>query len=72
MTSKELLKRIDEKDYLTEREHREFLKVLEKDLEILEIFKELFKYKGNCEWLFHYLENENQKQLIKEWLDNDK
>lgn len=36
MTSKELLRRIDEKDYLTEREHREFLSVLNKDLKRLE------------------------------------
>ena len=38
---------------------------------ILEILKDLFKYKGNCEWLFHYLDNEDDKQLIKGWL-NDK
>ena len=31
-SSKELLKRIDEKNYLTEREHREYLRVIEKDL----------------------------------------
>ena len=33
MISKELLKRIDEKNYLTEREHKEFLNILEKELE---------------------------------------
>ena len=37
--SKEYLKRIDEKNYLTEREHREYLRELEKKLEVLEILK---------------------------------
>ena len=32
MTSKECLKRIDERNYLTQREHTEFLGVIEKDL----------------------------------------
>ena len=36
MTSKECLKRIDEKNYLTEREHKEFLNVIEKYLYRLE------------------------------------
>lgn len=35
MNSKECLKRIDEKNYLTEREHKEFLSVIEKDLDKL-------------------------------------
>lgn len=39
MTSKELLRRIDERDYLTEREHREFLKELENALDMLEAIK---------------------------------
>jgi len=38
----ELLRRIDEKDYLTEREHREFLDRLKKDLEKLEYYEEIF------------------------------
>lgn len=41
MVSKELLKRIDERDYLTEREHREFLDKLNKDLEEYEEIKKL-------------------------------
>ena len=32
MTSKECLKRIDERNYLTQRERKEFLSVIEKDL----------------------------------------
>ena len=32
MISKECLKRIDERNYLTQREHTEFLGVIEKDL----------------------------------------
>ena len=32
MLSKECLKRIDERNYLTQREHTEFLGVIEKDL----------------------------------------
>ena len=36
MTSKECLKRIDERNYLTQRERKEFLSVIEKDLGRLE------------------------------------
>ena len=39
MNSKKLLKRIDERDYLTEREHREFLEELITDLENIERYK---------------------------------
>ena len=39
----EYLRRIDERDYLTEREHREYLKKLESDLEVLEILKPFLK-----------------------------
>ena len=39
----ELLRRIDEKDYLTEREHREFLDRLKSSLEIAEHDKEYIK-----------------------------
>ena len=42
----EYLRRIDERDYLTEREHREYLKKLESDLEILEILKKNIKSKN--------------------------
>ena len=38
----EYLRRIDKREYLTEREHREYLKKLESDLEVLEIFKTQF------------------------------
>lgn len=36
MTSKECLKRIDERNYLTEREHKEFLSIVKQDLDRLE------------------------------------
>lgn len=36
MTSKECLKRIDERNYLTQREHNEFLGVVNQDLDRLE------------------------------------
>lgn len=36
MTSKECLKRIDERNYLTQREHTEFLGVVKQDLDRLE------------------------------------
>ena len=36
MINKECLKRIDERNYLTQREHKEFLSVIEKDLVRLE------------------------------------
>ncbi len=41
MPNKELLRRIDERDYLTEREHREFLDRLNKDLEDYEELKKI-------------------------------
>ena len=40
MTSKECLKRLDERNYLTQRERKEFLSVIEKELKALEIIKE--------------------------------
>lgn len=33
------LKRIDERNYLTEREHKDFLNIVEKELKALEIIK---------------------------------
>ena len=36
MTSKECLKRIDERNYLTQRERKEFLSVVKQDLDRLE------------------------------------
>ena len=42
----EYLRRIDKREYLTEREHREYLKKLESDLEILEILKKNIKSKN--------------------------
>lgn len=37
MTSNEILERIDNKNYLTEREHKEYLNILEKDLKLLDL-----------------------------------
>ena len=49
MTSKECLKRIDERNYLTQREHKEFLSVIEKDLARLEqLEKTLEIIKNKC------------------------
>lgn len=39
MSNKECLKRIDERNYLTEREHKEFLMVVEKALDRLEVLE---------------------------------
>ena len=76
MTSKEYLRRIDERNYLTEREHREFLERLSKDLEILETIKDLLN--DGVLWLemehemIESKEHKKKKQLIKEWLNNGK
>lgn len=49
MTSKECLKRIDERNYLTQREHTEFLGVVKQDLERLEqLEKALEIIKNKC------------------------
>lgn len=81
MTSKELLRRIDERNYLTEREHREFLNILEKDLEILDKIRKTFKLKKeetinqNHYWLFIgkkiYMITRKQYDLYKEWLEEN-
>ena len=71
----EYLRRIDEKDYLTEREHREFLERLSKDLEILEILKELAKgvidLKNNNIDITKYvvLISESTNEKVKNWLE---
>lgn len=54
MNGKEALNRIDTKNYLTEREHKEFLNIIKKDLEVfnilinkdieLNLLKNSFKY----------------------------
>lgn len=46
ISSKECLKRIDERNYLTEREHKEFLKTIEQDLDRLEEFEKVLN--GHC------------------------
>jgi hypothetical protein len=82
MINKELLRRIDERDYLTEREHREFLERLSKDLEILEILKIIVMITRNksngaydgCYCLKikpNVIPNEDTINKVKEWL-NDK
>lgn len=40
----ELLRRIDEKDYLTGREHREFLNILTKRLEAVDLIKKCYYF----------------------------
>lgn len=75
MNNKELLRRIDERDYLTEREHREFLKELNKDLERLEKYKSIEQELGiDLITLFKALnEGIYQKELyfpnVKNYLD---
>ena len=64
MTGKELLRRIDEKDYLTEREHREFLEELNKDLEVLE------EIKKNHPDLYNLYKK--MKEAESEWRKNGK
>lgn len=73
MTSKEYLRRIDERNYLTEREHREFLNELNKDLEVLEIFKTITKRKGAISTAL-YIEDNRPKTniIIKLDTENDK
>jgi len=70
MINKELLRRIDERDYLTEREHREFLERLSKDLEILEYIKSLIKVYNNDE--MHFERGFDFINVVKELLDNEK
>ena len=43
MTSKECLKRIDERNYLTQRERKEFLKVVRQDLSRLKKLEKTIK-----------------------------
>ena len=82
MTSKECLKRIDEKNYLTEREHKEFLSVVEKELKALEIIKEK---RVDCKSLIECVDadeyndlwfdipiDKEEYELLKEVLENDK
>ena len=56
MTSKECLKRIDERNYLTRREHKEFLGVVKQDLDRLEKLEkaiELLKTRVNMFEIHH-------------------
>lgn len=82
MISKECLKRIDERNYLTQRERKDFLNIVEKDLDILEIIKKhsfLFVEKGklyvgryaDVELLLEEddFENKQEYELLKEWLE---
>jgi len=75
----EYLRRIDERDYLTEREHRQFLDKLKQDLEILEILKPHIKITSDgiisCHNLVllprcKYYEKEYNK--VKKWLEGEK
>lgn len=84
MGNKELLRRIDERDYLTEREHREFLSVLNKELEKLEEIRNTFKVEKeetinqNHYWLigkkkphYSYMITKEQYDKWNRWLDNE-
>ena len=66
MKSKEYLRRIDKRDYLTEREHREYLEQLEKDLEKLEQYETIFN-----EPLKDIRERLRVLGILKEWCLKD-
>ena len=77
MKNNEYLRRIDKREYLTEREHREYLEQLEKDLEVLEILKPMLKIaKGGTWWYLDtkhcFFDNQETIDKIKEWLKNEK
>lgn len=73
----EYLRRIDKRDYLTEREHREYLEKLESELEVVEILKKLAKgvinLKENNIDITKYvvLISESTNEKIKQWLEGD-
>ena len=79
----EYLRRIDKREYLTEREHREYLKALDDDLEVLEILKNK-RVNINKIVKVGKLENYNsicaigtdltfeEYKAIKKWLEGDK
>lgn len=71
MNSKECLKRIDEKNYLTEREHKEFLSVIEKDLEMLEELRDLYEIatKGNWNLKEENTKLKNKNTALELWND---
>ena len=71
MTSKECLKRIDEKNYLTEREHKEFLSVIEKDLDRLEELRDLYEIatKGNWNLKEENTKLKNKNTALELWND---
>lgn len=73
----EYLKRIDKKDYLTEREHREYLEKLDNDLEVLEQLHNIL----SGDFLFRAFDYETAKRfrdylksndLVKQWLEGEK
>lgn len=51
MTSNEILERIDNKNYLTELEHKEYLNILEKDLKLLDL---IIKKKVDILMIIHF------------------
>ena len=84
MANIELLRRIDERDYLTEREHREFLSVLNKELEKLDEIRNNFKVEKeetinqNRYWLigkkkpyYSYMITKEQYDKWSRWLENE-
>ena len=67
--SKELLKRIDERNYLTEREHQEYLRELEKKLDKLAVFEKhtkIFEYEDEYFMRFQFGDT-TEKISKKEW-----
>ena len=47
------------------------MKQLKKQDKILEILKEIFKYKAHSNWLFDYIKSKEQRSMIVDWLSED-
>lgn len=71
MNSKECLKRIDETNYLTEREHKEFLSAVENDLDKLKQFeKENEELKEANKFLLNMsVDLHNRKEKLKKAIE---
>ena len=74
----EYLRRIDERDYLTEREHREYLKALNDDLEVLKILKknhiqtqQLVFVNTPMKTIISFQATKEECEKIKNWLGEE-
>ena len=69
MTSKECLKRIDERNYLTQRERKEFLSVIEKDLDRLEKLEKVLEILKERGGIHLYINRNNDNKLTLDFDD---